>query len=131
MRTCTHLTQGPWGGEFTVGLVFWFVLNDGWGEDTADFWGWWFAGHAAGDEGRGVGWFFGGSGVARPQPRESDGGGATDSVEKIDVLGFFLVADGFCSNVACLVVAVDETITLGEPTGAHPSVLAPSGSVLR
>ena len=25
------------GGELTVGLVFWFVLNDGWGEDTADF----------------------------------------------------------------------------------------------
>ena len=43
------------GGELTVGSVFWFVLNDGWGEDTADFRGWWFAGHSAGDEGKGVG----------------------------------------------------------------------------
>ena len=51
-------------------------------------------------------------------------------MEKIDVLNFFLVADGFCSDVTCLVVAVDETIALGEPTGAHPSVLAPRGSVL-
>jgi hypothetical protein len=70
-----------------------------------------------------------GSGVARPQPEESDGGGATDHVEKIDVLGFFLGADGFCSNVVCLVVAVDKTIALGEPMGAHPSILAPHGLV--
>ena len=118
------------GGGLLVGLVLCVVLYDCRGEDTADFWGRWFAG-AVSFVGSGVGWFCGGSGIARPRPEESYGGvAAADPIEEIDVFGFLLGGDVCCSNVACLVVAVCETIAFGEPPGAHPSVLSPLGLVL-
>ena len=79
----------------------------------------------------GVRWFCGGSDIARFRPEESDDRGVLYPFEEIDVLNFFLGVDRVCSNMACLVVAVDKTVALGEPTGAHPSIVTPFGSVLR
>ncbi len=49
--------------------------------------------------------------------------------QKIDILGFFVCAVVCRPDVTFLVVAIGETIALGEPPGAHPTVFAPFGSV--
>ncbi len=80
---------------------------------------------------RRIRWFCWWSDVARPQPVESDGGIASNLIQKINILGFFVCADIFRPNVTFHVVAIREAIALGEPPGAHPTVLAPFGSVPR
>ena len=117
-------TKTP-GGGLVSWLVSRFILCDGWGEGTVGVF--WLV--ACADWG-GVRWFCGGSDIARFRPEESDGGGVSYPFEEVDVLSSFLGIDRVCSNMACFVVAVDETVALGEPTGAHPSVVSPFGSVL-
>ncbi len=70
------------------------------------------------------------AGCPRFRPEESDGGGVLYPFKEVVVLSSFLGIDRVCSNMACCVVAVDKTVALGEPTGAHPSIVSPSGSVL-
>jgi hypothetical protein len=83
-----------------------------------------------------IGWFSGGSGVARPRPEKS---GVllcvSYTLEEIEVFIFFLGGDRVCSDVTCFVVAVDKAVTFCDPPGAHPNVwgIAPwefSGQVL-
>jgi hypothetical protein len=62
---------------------------------------------------------------------ESDGKIALNPVQKIEVLGFSVCTDVCCPDLTFLVVAIGESIALGEPPGAQPTVLAPFGSVPR
>ncbi len=62
---------------------------------------------------------------------ESKCGIALHSFQEADVLGLFVGGDVCCANVTVLVVAIGETISLGELPHAHPTVLViPLGSVL-
>ena len=50
--------------------------------------------------------------------------------KKLMYLAFFVGGDVCCANVTVFVVAIGETISLGEPPHAHPTVLViPLGPV--
>ncbi len=77
-----------------------------------------------------VGWFGWWSDVARPQPVESKRGVALHPVEEVEVLCFLLGGNIWSANVAVLVVAISEAITLCKPSCAHVTIVVPLGPVL-